>query len=130
MRVGFMGVMGALLALAVLWSSPSGGVLEGTVYESAAASGCGGGPRPINPPAKVPACRLEAASGAEIVAMPVRGGPTRRVRADSAGRYVLYLEPGDYVVKGEFAPEVPQVVHLPGSAVQRLDLYMLAPVAE
>jgi hypothetical protein len=129
MRVGFMSAMGALVALAILWSSPPSGVLEGTVYQSAAASDCGGGPRPINPPAKGPACRLEAASGAEIVAMPIHGGPAHGSRADSRGRYVLDLELGNYLVSTAFPLDVPLFVHLAGPAVYRLDLFMLVPVA-
>jgi hypothetical protein len=129
MRVGFIGVMGALLALAASWSSPPSGVLEGTVYQSAAASGCGGGARPINPPASLPACRLKAASGAEVIAMPIRSGQAHRVRADSGGRYVLDLEPGDYLVSTGSPPYVVGYVHLTPLTVYMLDLYIFVPVA-
>lgn len=129
MRGALMGVMAALLALAVLWSSPPSALLEGTIYQSAAASGCGAGTRPINPPASWPACRLVTAPGSDIVATLVRGGPAHRVRADSGGRYVLDLQVGDYLVSTASPPDVPRLVHLTRPAVYTLDLYLLVPLS-
>jgi len=61
--------------------------------------------------------------------MPIRSGPAHCVRADSGGRYVLDLEPGDYLVSAGSPLYVVGYVHLTRPAVYMLDLPMFVPEA-